>query len=152
MLKAKFQNDIKEALKSRNAQKRLVLGLVLSAIKNKEIEKRGKGNESDITDDEVLSVIKTEVKKRKDAVEQYTKGGREELAEKEKEELAILMEYMPEQMPEDAVREEVKKIISESGAKDMKEIGKVMSQVMAHIKGKADGSLVNKVVKEELSG
>ena len=154
MLKDKIQQDVKDALKAGDSQKRVTLGMVLGVIKNKELEKRaklGKEEGSEVTDDEVLAVIKSEVKKRKEAAEQYEKGGRDELAQKEKEELAILMEYMPEQMSEDAVKVEVKKVIEEIGAKDIKEMGKVMNQVMARLKGKADGGMVSKIVKEELS-
>lgn len=146
MLKEKLQQDIKDALKSGDSKKRMVLGMVLSAIKNKEIEKR-----SELSDDDVVAVISSEIKKRKDSVEQFEKGGRPELAEGEKQEVEMLMAYMPEQMSEADVRNEVKKVISETGAKDMKEMGKVIGAVMAKVKGKADGQLVSRMVKEELS-
>ena len=146
MLKEKLQQEMKEALKSGNSQKRTLLGMVLSAVKNKEIEKRG-----ELVDEDVITVISSEIKKRKDAIEQYEKGGRPELAEGEKKEAEMLMAYMPEQMSEDEIKAEVKKIIVETGTKDIKEMGKVIGAVMAKIKGKADGSLVSKIVKEELS-
>ncbi len=146
MLKEKLQQDVKDALKSGDSKKRMVLGMVLSAIKNKEIEKR-----SELSDDEVMAGIASEIKKRKDAVEQFEKGGRPELAEGEKQEAEMLMAYMPEQIPEDEVRAEIKKAITETGAKDVKEMGKVIGMVMARIKGKADGQLVSRLVKEELS-
>ncbi|MBI2062143.1 MAG: GatB/YqeY domain-containing protein [Candidatus Yanofskybacteria bacterium] len=146
MLKEKLQQDVKDALKSGDSKKRMVLGMALSAIKNKEIEKR-----SELSDDGVVAVIASEIKKRKDAVEQYQKGGRPELAEGERGEAEMLMAYMPEQMSEEDVRSEVKKIIAEIGAKDMKEMGKVIGAVMAKVKGKADGQLVSRLVKEELS-
>jgi uncharacterized protein YqeY len=146
MLKEKLQQDIKEALKSGNSHKRMVLGMVMSAVKNKEIDKKG-----DLTDEEVIAVISSEVKKRRDSIMQFEKGGRPELAEQEKEEAKILMEYMPEQMSEEQIRAEVKKAISETGATDAKEMGKVMAALAPKIKGKADGQLVSKIVKEELS-
>ncbi|MBI2068867.1 MAG: GatB/YqeY domain-containing protein [Candidatus Yanofskybacteria bacterium] len=147
MLKEKLSEDIKNALKSGDKQRRMVLSLVISAIKNKEIEKHG-----ELTDEEVVAVISSEIKKRRDSVAQFEKGGRPELAESEKQEIDILMAYMPEQMPEEQIREEVKKAIAETGAKDVKEMGKVLGVLMPKLKGRADGSLVSRMVKEELSG
>lgn len=162
MLKDKLQADVKEALKSGNSEKRMVLNLVLSAVKSRELDKRGKLSKgepdaikleemSKINDEEVVEVISSEIKKRKDSIEQYNNGGRPELAEKEQSEINLLTEYMPEQMSEEAIREEVKKVIIETGVKDIKEMGKVLGAMMPKIKGKADGSIVSKIVKEELS-
>lgn len=145
MLKEKIQQDIKDALKSGNSQKRMVLGMVMSAVKNKEIEKHG-----ELTDEDIIAVVSSEIKKRKDSVEQFEKGGRPELAEQEKEEIKVLMEYMPEQMPEEQIREEAKKAIAETGAKDIKEMGKVLGVLMPKLKGRADGQLVSQIVKELL--
>ena len=146
MLKEKLQQDIKDALKSGDSKKRMVLGMVLSAIKNKEIEKR-----SELGDDDTIAVIASEIKKRKDSVEQFEKGGRPELAEGERQEGEMLMAYMPEQMSDEEVKDEVKKAISSTGALGPKDMGKVIGAVMAKIKGKADGTLVSKLVKELLS-
>jgi len=154
MLKEKIQQDIKDALKSGDKEKRMVLGMVSAAIKNKEIDKR-----VELTDDDVVAVIASEIKKRKDSIEQYEKGGRPELAEGERKEAEMLMAYMPEQMSEEEIRNEVKKTIVEirsassgqAGVKDMKEMGKVIGAVMTKVKGKADGQMVSKMVKEELS-
>jgi len=153
---------MKKAMKSGDATKRLVLSLVNSAIKNKELQKRNKLSKSSVdvgkleelsqlTDGEVLEVISSEAKKRKESIESYEKGGREELAQKERDELIILMEYMPEQMPEDEIRTEAKKAISEIGTTDIKEIGKVLGVLMPKLKGRADGQTVSRIVKEELS-
>lgn len=160
-LKNKIQEDSKEALKSGNQIKRLVLGMLQTAIKNKEIEKRTKlskenaiddlDRKSELTVDEIISVVSTEVKKRKEAIEAYQKGGREELAVKEKDELGVLETYLPEQMEESEVREIVKKVILETGVKDIKEMGRLIGLVMAKVKGRADGGLVSKLVKEELA-
>ena len=153
MLKDKLQNDTKEAMKAGDATKRLVLGMVISAIKNKELEKRAKSGKTDeLNDEEIIDVISLEVKKRKESIESYEKGGREELARKERDEFKILMEYMPEQMSEDAVKEEVKKAILEVGAKEIRDMGKVLSALMPKLKGRADSSMISKIVKEELSG
>lgn len=161
MLKEKLQADVKEALKAGNSQKRTLLGMVMSAIKNREFDKRAKlsktGTDADkleeaskLNDEEVIETISSEIKKRKDSVEQFEKGGRPELAEQENQEIEMLMIYMPEQMSEDDIRTEVRKAVSETGAAGPKDMGKVIGAVMAKIKGKADGTLVSKVVKEEL--
>ena len=168
MLKDKLNTDVKEALKAHDSQRRMVLGMVLSAVKSRELDKRGKLSKSHSTssgqaepdvakleeasklnDEEIVEVLSSEIKKRKDSVEQFEKGGRPDLAAKEKAEIDMLMAYMPEQMSED----EVKKIVVET-IKNMglpAQAGKVIGAVMAKVKGKADGNLVSQIVKEELS-
>jgi len=161
MLKEKLQQDLKDALKSGESEKRVLLGMVLSAVKNREFEKRSKlsKTETDITkleegsrlnDEEITEVLSSEIKKRKEAVESFTRGGRQDLAEKEEKELAVLMDYMPEQISEDVVREIVKKTLSDLGLKDIKDMGKAIGAVMAQVKGKADGTAVSRIVKEEM--
>ena len=162
MLKEKLQQEMKDALKNGDSQKRTLMGMILTAIKNREFEKRNKlskteqnvaklEEQSKLNDEEIVEVISSEIKKRKDAIEQYEKGGRPELAEGERKEAEMLMVYMPEQMSEDDVRAEVKKAIAQTGAKEIKEMGKVIGAVMAKIKGKADGQMVSRMVREELS-
>ena len=143
-LKEQLQSDLKDAMKSGNALKRDVLRMLDSAVKNTEIEKRKR--EEGLTDEEVLEVIAKSVKQRQDSIKQFEEGGRVELAEKEKDELAILTPYLPEQLSEDEIRGIVKEIVS-SGAND---IGKAMGQAMGRMKGKADGNIVRKIVQEEL--
>src|SRR3989338_6702017 len=160
MLKDKIKADFKEAFKAKEQVKLSVLKMVNSEIGNAEIGKRGKlmkeGKTENIevasilNDEEVLQVVGREVKKRKDSIEAFEKAGRLELAEKEKAELAALMAYMPEQLPEEKIRELAKKAVEQSGAKGEKEIGKVMSILAPQVKGKADGALVNKIVRELL--
>src|SRR3989344_4156680 len=129
MLKEKLQNDMKESMKAGDALSRMVLSLVLSAVKNKEIEKRSK-----LTDEEIIDAISSEVKKRKESIESYEKGGREELAQKERDELKVLMEYMPEQMSEDEIRKVVKQTIKDMGLPAMPaqagQAGKVLGVLM----------------------
>lgn len=160
-LKATIQNDVKEALKSGNSEKRMTLGMLLASIKSREIEKRSQFTKtvsdvaelelkSQLNDEEIVEVISSEVKKRKDSVVQYESGGRPELAEKEKAEIDFLMAYMPEQLSEDEIKRIVKDKISESGATGPKDMGKVIGLAMPQLKGKAEGSLVSKIVKEEL--
>ena len=162
MLKQQLQKELIEALKSGDQLKRLVLGGLLTAIKNKELAKRTQlskkvsdtaelEKQSQLDDEEVLEVIASEVKKRKDSAEQFQNGGRKDLAEKEESETKILTAYLPQQMSEEEVRKEVREAISGTGAKTAKEIGKVISAVMSRVKGQADGGTVSRIVKELLS-
>ena len=161
MLKQQLQKELTEALKTGNQLKRLVLGTLMTAVKNKELAKRrqiGKTTndtkeleeKSQLTEEEVLEVISSEVKKRKDSIEQFQKGGRHDLVEKEKLEMEILAAYLPEQLSEEKIKNEVQHVIEELGATSPKEMGKVIGAVMAKLKGRADGTLVSKIAKELL--
>ena len=145
MLKEKLSNDIKTALKGKKELELLVLRGVSAVIKNKEIEKR-----DELIEEEVIQIFLSEAKKRKDSIEEFKKGNREDLVEKEKKELEILKKYLPEQMSEDQIKEEVKKVIKKVGAVGSQEIGKVMSVLMPKLKGKVDGKVVSKLVGELL--
>lgn len=147
-LREKISSDLKNALRDRKAIALSVLRMLQSSIKNKEIEK--KKGDAGLTDEEVVEVIISEIKKRKEAIEGYMKGQRQDLVDKENAELAVLMSYMPRQMGEAEIREEAKRAIDEAGAKIPQDMGKVMKILMPRMKGKADGALVNKIVKEEL--
>lgn len=138
--------DLKNALKNRSTLELTVLRMLQAAIKNKEIE----NNKKELSDEEVISVIGTEIKKRREAAKEYGKVGRPDAAETEIAEADILMKYMPEQMGEEEIRSEVLESIREAGAEGLKDMGKVMKVVMPKVKGKADGAFVNKIVKEEL--
>lgn len=148
-LKQNILNDLNEAMKSGDTLKRDTLRFLLSAVKNVEIEKKKK--ETGLTDEEILEVIARSIKQRKDSVEQYTAGGRLDLAAKEQKEINILMSYMPEQLDEEAIRKIVKETIVEVTAVSKADIGKVMSSVMKKLKGKADGSAVKKIVEDSIS-
>lgn len=163
MLKEKINQDFKDAFKAKEELKVSVLRMLSSSFKNKEMEKRTKlvkagqmdeavlAKESQLLDEEALAVIGTEVKRRKDSIQQFKDGGRPELAAQEEKELAILAAYLPEQMGEEEVRKIVQESIKEAGAAGVGDLGKVMKVLMPKVKGKADGNLVNKLVKEELS-
>ena len=161
-LKEKINQEFKEALKAKEELRVSVLRMLSSAIKNKELEKRAKigkvgivGEELEkqcqLTDDEVLSVISTEAKRRKDSIKQFQDGGRPEMAKQEETELKILSAYLPEQMGEEEIRKIIQESIKETGVTGVADLGKVMKILMLKVKGKADGSLVNQIVKEELS-
>lgn len=147
---ATINSDYEQALRAKNMPLVETLRLVLSAIKNKEIEKRGKTGSSELSEEEVIEVVTREVKKRKEAVELYEKGNRQDLAEKEKAELKIIEVYLPPQMGEDEVRDIVKKKIEELGNPPASDFGKTMGVVMKDLKGKADAQMVTKILKEFL--
>jgi uncharacterized protein len=148
-LKQKINDDLKQAMKMGDTYKRDTLRMLDSMIKNVEIEK--KKREDGLNDEEVLEVVTRAVKQRKDSIEQYKSGGREDLVSKEQEEIEILSGYMPEQLGEEKIREAVKEIIAEVGASSKSEIGKVMGKAMVKLKGQADGNVVKKIAEEELN-
>jgi len=153
-LKEKIQSELNSALKANNSLAVSVFRQLLAAFLNKEKEKRFKSKEEKealLTDEEALEVIASEAKKRKESIVEFEKGSRQDLADKEKEELAILSVYLPEQMTEEEVRKLVKEAIEKTGASEIKDMGKVMQELMPQIKGKADGSLVGQIVKELLA-
>jgi len=151
-LKEKIQKDYKEAFKSGDKTKISVLKMLQSEIHNAEISKRAKsGKEESLSDAEVLDVLTREVKKRRDAISLYERGGRTELAEAERNEIGVLKSYLPEEISEEELKKLVGDAIEKSGAKSVKEMGRVMAILMPQIKGRADNSLVSKIVKESLN-
>lgn len=149
MLKQKLQDELRQSMLAKDILKTSVLRLLLSGINYYEIAKGGAGYEA--TDEDVLSVIQKEAKQRRDSIEEFKKANRSELVEKETKELEILQIYLPLQMSEDQIREIVKQTTSEIGATSPADMGKVMGALMSKIKGKADGGMVSKIVKEALS-
>lgn len=151
-LKERIESDLTTSLKSGEKLRYETLKMVKSSIKNAEIENRGGIEKKGELEDSVLvDLLSREVKKRKEASESYKKGGREELARKEEDEIKILENYLPKQLSEDEVREAVKRAITEVGAAGPQDFGKVMGKAMAELKGKASGDLVSKILKEELN-
>lgn len=145
-LQEKINSDFLAAKKNKEELTISVLTMVRAALKNKEIENKG-----NLKDDDVIAVVKKEVKQRKDAATQFTKGGRPELAENENKEIEILKNYLPEQMEEDAISAVVDKAIADTGASSPSDMGKVMGKVMGEIQGQADGAVVQKIVKDKLT-
>ena len=147
-LKDKLTADMKDAMKARDAGKlRLsVIRLVRGAIRQQEID-----GQKELSDEDVLGVSSKEVKQRRDSIEDFQKGGRDDLVAEAEAEIAVLMEYLPQQLSEDEVRSLVKEAIAVSGAASPKDMGKVMKELMPKVKGRADGKLVNGIVKELLA-
>jgi uncharacterized protein len=150
-LKETIKDDMKTAFKAGDAATRGALQMVLSVIQNREIEKRLKTGESELTDEEVVAAIQTEIKKRKDAATQYEAAGRADSAASEKAEADLLMKYMPEQMTEDEVQKLIADAIAATGAAGAKDMGKVMGQVAPKTKGMFDGTRLSELVKQALS-
>jgi len=144
-LKLTIQDQLKTSLKTKDATRVLVLRMLISAIKNEEIAqvKREEG----LSDEEITAVIARQIKQRKDSIEQFIKGERMDLAEKEQKELSILQTFMPEQMSDEKIRSIAREIIA--GGKSG--FGAVMSAVMQQVKGKTDGGVVKKIVEETLT-
>ena len=144
-LKEKIKSDLKDAMKSGDSVVRGVLRLLSSDIKNEEISLK-----KELTDDDVLKILKKDIKRHKESIEQYKTGGREDLAEQEEKELEILEKYMPEQISEEEIRKIVSDVVKKLGATNVSDFGKVMGIAMKEIGGNVDGSLVGKIVKEKL--
>jgi len=149
-LHQQIESDLKEALKSGEKEKAGVLRFLISALRNHQIEIKAKDKDF-IEDDAALFVVRRQIKQRKESIAEYEKGNRPELAEKEKEELAILEAYAPAQMDEEKIREIVKAKARELGAVDKSSFGKIMGAVMKETKGQAEGDVVKKIVEEELN-
>lgn len=146
MLQDRIEKNYVTEAKARNAFAVSTLRMLRAALKNEEIERRGK-----LDDEAVVGVVSREVKKIKDSIDSFRKGGREDLVEKAEKEISILGAYLPEQLDDDSIRELVRSAIGELGEVTGQDFGKVMSAVMKDAKGKADGSRVSAIVKEKLA-
>jgi len=142
----RLNNDMKQAMKNKEKDKLVVIRMIKAAIQNETI-KLGR----DLSEEDELSVLSREVKQRKDSLHEFEKAGREDLVDKVRAELKHVEIYMPEQLSEEELAEIVQQTVSEVGATSKKEMGKVMAALMPKVKGKADGSLVNKLVQQHLS-
>jgi len=138
-------NDMKKALKGNEKLKLSTLRLIRAAIKNAEISKKDK-----LTEDEVIEIVNNFLKKLEESLDMFTKGQRPELAEKAKKEIEVVKEYLPEQLSEEEVEKIVKDTIIKFGFKDLQDIGPAMREIIPQLKGKADGKIVNKMVRELL--
>jgi hypothetical protein len=143
--KLALQNALKDAMKNKEKERRDVLRLVQSAVKQVEVDER-----KELSDDEVLTILQKEAKKRRESIVELEGAGRSESAENEKYELSVIEEFLPKQLTEDELRPIVQDAITEVGATSMKEMGQIMKVVMPKVEGRTDGRQVNKIVKELL--
>ena len=142
-------NDLKEAMKARDAARLQVLRSLKAKILEKEISLRS-GGKAEISEEQVVEVLVKAAKQRRESIDQFEKGGREGLAQTERAELEIIESYLPAQIGEEEIRAAVRQGIEETGAAGMQDMGRLMGLMMGRLKGKADGSAVNRIVKEEL--
>ena len=144
-LKQKLQEDLKTSMKNKDTLRKSVITLIRSSIKQVEVDKR-----IELNDDDIIDIISKQLKQRNDSLEQFLDAGREDLVEETRSEIEVLKEYLPQQLSEEELNEIVKLTISEVGATSMKDMGKIMSVIKPKTKGRADGKLINKLVKENL--
>ena len=149
MTKQNLQEELKQSMLAKNEVKTSVLRMLLSAINYYEIQKGGAGYTA--TEEDVLTVIGNQAKQRRDSIEQFKAAGRNELVDKETKELEILQKFLPEQMSEEEIVKLVKEAIDQTGATTMADIGKIMGVLMPKVKGKADGGIVNSIVRKQLT-
>ncbi len=141
-----IKKDMYAAMKAGDKTRASTLRSVLSALKDRQIDKR-----DELTDNEVLNILRSQVKQRKDSIEQYEKGNRSDLVAQETEELRIIQDYLPQMMSPEDVRTLVTQIISETGATSMADMGKVMPRVMEAGGGRIDGKLASQIVRDVLT-
>jgi len=142
----RLNNDMKQAMKNKDKDKLTNIRMLKAAIQNESIKIGG-----DLSEEDELTVLSREVKQRKDSLHEFEKAGRQDLVDKVRAELKHVEIYMPDQLSEEELTEIVTSVIAETGASSKKDMGKVMAALMPKVKGKADGSLVNKLVQQHLS-
>jgi uncharacterized protein len=145
-LKQTLLSDLKGAMKSKDSLKVNTLRLLISEIKNKEIDLR-----EELGDEAITALLTTQIKRRKEAAGMFEQGGRADLKEKEEKEMAILQAYLPEQVGEEELKQRIQAVIAETGAQGLKDMGNVMKVVVPEFKGKAEGDQIRKIVTELLA-
>lgn len=144
-LKDKLMEDLKASMKNKDSVRKNTITMIRAAIKQLELDQR-----KELEDDEVLEIISKQLKEKRNALEDFKKAERQDLIDLTEEEINILLEYLPKQLSDEELRQIVIKTLDELGAKDLKDMGKIMKSIMPKIKGKADGGRVNKIVREIL--
>ncbi len=145
--KEKLQEDLKTAMKSGDTQRKDALRFIIAAIKQVEVDTR-----TSLSEEQTYGLLMTEAKKRRDTIAEARKAGRNDLADKEEMELHLIESYLPQQLTRDELEAEARKAVEETGARSAKDMGNVMRVLMPRVKGRADGKLVNDVVKSLLNG
>ena len=144
-LKEKLMEDLKIAMREKDQLKKSVITMVRASIKQYEVDHR-----AELDDDSILEIMSKQVKQKKDAIVEFAKGEREDLVNEAKAEIEVLLTYLPKQLTEDEISEIVVQVLNETSATTAKDMGKVMAALMPKVKGRADGKLVNQVVKKHL--
>lgn len=146
-LRERLRDDLKDAMRARDATRRGTIRLVEAAIKNAEIEKRG----GELSEQDIQAILQRQVKQRQDSIEQYEQAGRSDLADVERAEIAVIEAYLPQQMSRAEIEAAARDVIQQTGASGPSDRGKVMGQLMPQLRGQADGATVNAVVSELLA-
>ncbi len=151
MLRERLTDALKASMKEKNERSVSTLRLILAALKDRDIAARTKGNKEGLADDEILGLLQSMIKQRRESIQLYEKGGRMELAQQEAEEIAIIEEFLPEQMSDEEMAAVISGIIGEAEAESLKEMGKVMTALKDRYPGQMDFAKASAMVKERLS-
>ena len=147
-MQEKIQQDLKDAMRAKDELRLSVLRMLSAAIHNREIEKRPKSGEAELGEEEIITTIRSEAKKRRDAIVEFEKGGRKDLADKESAELKILAAYLPVELSDEEVEKIVREVVAGFGEVTKKDFGRVMAETMKRVKGQASGDRVSAWVKK----
>ena len=151
MLRTRLSDALKTAMKGKDAPTVSTLRLIMAALKDRDIAARGKGNKDGIPEEEILGLLQSMIKQRRDSIALYEKGGCMELAQQEAEEIAIIEEYLPQQMSDDDIAAAIDAVIEDAGAATLKDMGKVMAGLKEKHAGSMDFSMASAMVKERLT-
>ncbi len=151
MLRSRLNDALKDAMKSQDSLAVSTLRLILAALKDRDIAGRGKGNDEGISEDEVLEMLQKMVRQRRDSIEMYTKGGRDELAEREANEITVIERFLPQALGEDEMRAAIDAVIAELDASSIKDMGRVMGELKQRFAGQMDFGKASAIVKETLA-
>ena len=151
MLRERLREDLKTSMKAKEERKVATLRLILAALKDRDIAARGDGNEEGISEDDVLAMLSTMVRQRRDAITLYEEGGRQELADREREEIDIIHEFLPKQLGAEEIAEAVNEVIARLDAKGLKDMGRIMADLRGHFAGQMDFGRASQIVKGQLS-
>ena len=151
MLRVRFTESLKDAMKSKDQRALSTVRMIIAKLKDKDIAARTNGATDPISDVEIVSMLQGMIKQRQESISLYEKGGRAELAQKEREEIEVIERYLPQQMSRDAVEAAVRAIVADTGASSIKDMGKVMAELKARCGGQYDGAVASAVVKTVLA-
>ncbi|MDX1438320.1 MAG: GatB/YqeY domain-containing protein [Rubricoccaceae bacterium] len=144
-LKAKLQDDLKEAMRSKDKTRLAAIRMLRAAVLERE-----KSGEGEVAEEDIIAIVQKQAKQRRDAIEQFEAAGRDDLAKQETQELAVIKQYLPPQMTDEELSSAVREIVTRTGAEGMKDMGRVMGQAMQQLRGKADGRRVKEAVEAVL--
>ena len=145
-LKERLMEDLKTSMKNKDILRKNTITMVRAAIKQEEVDKR-----IDLDDEGIIQIMGKQLKEKRNSIEEFKKGNRQDLVDQAEAEIAILLEYLPKQLSEEELTEIVKEVIDQGGYTSMKDMGKIMKDVMPKVQGKADGNMVNQVVRKILA-